>query len=141
MGLDGLLAAALALVAGGTWALSPLAAGLGFAAAALASWRALGWRKVLLCALLFGAGAARAVHGLHAYDQERFAFRDAIGHPRRCAFTATVISSPVEAHGSVGYLADVSSADCEGVAVPAFRTRLYGGPSTLARGDELSAAF
>ena len=138
MGLDSLLAAALALVAGGTWALSPLAAGLGFGAAALACWRALGWRKLLVCTLLFGVGAARAVHGLQAYDKERFAFRDAIGHPRRCAFTATVASSPVEAHGSVGYLADVSSADCEGVVVPAFRTRLYGGPSTLARGDELS---
>jgi competence protein ComEC len=49
-----------------------------------------------------------------------------------------VASSPVEAHGSIGYLADVSTADCEGVAVPAFRTRLYGGPPTLARGDQLS---
>ncbi len=138
MGLDALLAASLALVAGGTWALSPLAAGLGFAAAALACWRALGWRKLLICALLFGVGAARAVHGLASYDRERFAFRDAIGHPRRCAFTATVASSPVEAHGSMGYVADVASADCEGVAVPAFRTRLYGGPATLARGDQLS---
>jgi len=38
----------------------------------------------------------------------------------------------------MSYLAEVSSADCEGVAVPPFRTRLYGGPTTLARGDELS---
>jgi competence protein ComEC len=138
VGLDALLAASLALVAGGTWLLSPLAAGLGFAAASLLAWRALGWRRVLVCALLFGVGAVRASHGLEQYDQRRFAWRDAIGHPRRCAFTATVASSPVVGHGSVSFLADVATADCEGVALPAFRARLYGGPPTLARGDQVS---
>jgi len=138
VGLDALLAGALALVAGGTWPLAPLAAGSGFAVAALCSWRALGLRRVLACALLFGLGAARATHRLDHYDRERFAFRDAIGHPRRCAFTATVASSPVEGRGSISFLADVSGADCEGVLVPAFRARVYGGPSALSRGDEVT---
>jgi competence protein ComEC len=138
VGLDALLAGALALVAGGTWSLSPLAAGSGFAAAALLSWRALGWRRLLGCALLFGLGALRSAHRLERYDQERFAFRDAIAHPRRCAFTATVQSSPVEAHGSMSFLVDVSDADCEGVKLAAFRSRVYGGPATLARGDQVT---
>lgn len=138
MGLDALLAGALALVAGGTWSLAPLAASAAFGAAALLSWRALGFRRLLACALLFGLGALRSTHRLEHYDQERFAFRDAIGHPRRCAFTATVASSPVEGHGSISFLADVREADCEGVPVPAFRARVYGGPATLARGDQVT---
>jgi competence protein ComEC len=136
--MDSLLAAALALVAGGTWPLSPLAAGLGFTAASLLAWRALRWRRVLVCALLFGLGALRASDRLERYDQRRFAWRDAIGHPRRCAFTATVASSPVVGHGSVTFLADVAAADCEGVPLTAFRSRLYGGPTALARGDRIS---
>ncbi|MES1186783.1 MAG: ComEC/Rec2 family competence protein [Myxococcales bacterium] len=138
MGLDGLLAGALALVAGGTWPLSPLAASAGFAVASLLAWRALGARRVLVCGLLFGLGALRAGHRLERYDQDRLVFRDAMGHPRRCAFTAVVDSSPVEGHGSVSFLADVSHADCEGVDVPPFRARVYGGPGTLARGDRVS---
>ena len=138
MGLDALLAASLALVAGGTWPLSPSAASLGFGVAALLAWRALGWRRLLICALLFGLGAMRASHSLERYDQRRFAWRDATAHPRRCAFTATVASSPVEAHGGVSFLADVSGADCEGVTLSEFRARVYGGPSTLARGDQVS---
>ncbi len=138
MGLDALLAASLALVAGGTLPLSPWAAGLGFAAAALLSWRMLGARRVLLCAVLFGLGAWRGAWALSSFDERRFQWRDAIGHPRRCAFTASVASSPVEAHGSLSFLADVQSADCEGVPLSAFRARLYGGPATLARGDVVS---
>jgi hypothetical protein len=139
VGLDALLAASLALVAGGTWTLSPLAASVGFGAASLLAWRSLGWRRLLVCALLFCLGALRAQHTLDRYDQQRFAWRDAIGHPRRCAFTATVASSPVETHGSVTFLADVAAgADCEGVPLPAFRSRVYGGPTTLARGDQVS---
>jgi hypothetical protein len=138
MGLDGLLAGALALVAGGTWSLSPAASSAGFVVAALLSWPALGRRRLLACGLLFGAGALRSVYWLDHYDQERWAFRDAIGHPRRCAFTATVGSSPVEAHGGMSFLANVSQADCEGVPMPPFRARVYGGSATLARGDHVS---
>lgn len=138
MGLDALLAASLALVAGGTWVLAPWAAGLGFVGAACLSWRALGTRRTLCCAVLFGLGALRGGFALKHYDQARFAWRDAIGHPRRCAFSARVVSSPVEAHGSMCFLADVQSADCEGVPLSSFRARVYGGPSTLARGDSVS---
>ena len=138
MGLDALLAASLALVAGGTWPLSPAAAGLGFAGAVLLSWRVLGARRLLGCALLFGLGALRAGHTLDRFDRERFEWRDAIGHPRRCAFSGTVASSPVEGHGSMSFLADLRGADCEGVLLPAFRARVYGGPPNLARGDAVS---
>jgi competence protein ComEC len=139
VGLDALLAASLALVAGGTWVLSPWAAGLGFVASSLLARRALGARRLLCCAVLFGLGALRGNFALERYDRARFAWRDAIGHPRRCAFTAKVASSPTEAHGGMSFLADVQQgADCEGVPLPEFRARVYGGPSTLARGDVVS---
>ncbi len=138
MGLDALLAASLALVAGGTWVLAPWAASLGFLGAACLSWRALGVRRLLCCALLFGLGALRGSFALERYDHARFQWRDAIGHPRRCAFNGRVVSSPVEAHGSMSFLADVQNADCEGVPLASFRARVYGGPPTLARGDAVS---
>jgi len=135
VGVDALLMASLALMAGGTFALSPGPAGAGFLLAALLLWRPLGARRVLGCAALFALGAWRASDRLDDYDRLRFAWRDAIGHPRRCAFEARVASSPVVAHGSVSFLADVSSAECEDVPLALFRARLYGGPSSLARGD------
>lgn len=138
MGFDAFLAAALALVAGGTWPLSPLAAGAGFVVAALLSYRQLGRLRILLCGALFALGAARATRTLERYEQQRITWRDTVGHPRRCAFTGVVASSPVEAHGGLSCLLDVASADCEGVAVSAFRARVYGGPASLARGDRVS---
>jgi len=138
VGVDALLMAALAAVAGGTFVLSPWASGAGFAVAALLLWRPLGARRIAWCGALFVIGALRAQHGLSELDERRFAWRDAIGHPRRCAFTARVASSPVEARGSMSYLADVQHADCEDVPLPAFRARLYGGPRELARGDVVS---
>ena len=136
--MDTLLAAALSLVAGGTWVLSPWAATCGFVVSALLAARVLGFRRLACCAVLFGLGALRSAHALNQIDSARFAWRDATGHPRRCAFTAEVASSPVVAHGSVSFLADVASADCEGVVLSPFRARVYGGPHTLARGDVVS---
>ncbi|RYZ07245.1 MAG: ComEC/Rec2 family competence protein [Myxococcales bacterium] len=130
--------AALSLVAGGIWALSPWPAGLGFLTALLLGFRTLGPRRVALCGLLFVVGALRGAHALSSYDAERFALRDAIGDPRRCAFTAEVDSSPIEQRGSIGFLAEVREADCEGASLPPFRARVYGGPQGLARGDVVS---
>lgn len=138
MGLDALLAAALALVAGGTWPLGPWAVTAGFSVALLLAWRVLGARPLVGCSLLFVAGALRAQHALEEFDRTRFAWRDAIGHPRRCAFEGMVASSPVEARGSMSFLADVKEADCEGVSLSEFRARIYGGPALLARGDTVS---
>lgn len=138
MGVDALLLASLALVAGGTFALAPWPAGIGFVLAALLLGRPLGARGVLVCAALFGLGAWRGAERLEDYDRARFAWRDAAGHPRRCAFTARVASSPVVARGTVSFLADVSSADCEEVQLGAFRARLYGGPPDLGRDDVVS---
>lgn len=138
MGIDSLLLASLALIAGGTFTLAPWASGIGLVISALLLWRRLGARRVLCCGVLFGLGAWRGSARLEEYDRLRFAWRDAIGHPRRCAFTARVASSPVVAHGSVSFLADVSSAECEDVPLPAFRARLYGGPEQLARGDVIN---
>lgn len=138
MGLDGLLAAALALVAGGTFVLAPLAVAIGFAVALCVAWGALGTKRSALCALLFALGAVRAQHALNDLDTTRFAWRDAIGHPRRCAFEGTVASSPVVAHGSVSFLADVNGAECEDVKLGEFRARVYGGPESLARGDRIA---
>lgn len=135
MGFDGLLAGALSLVAGGTAPLAPSAALCGFAVAALLSWRVLGIRRLACCAALFGAGALRSHGALADFDRERFELRDALGQPRRCAFEGRVASSPVKLNDSVSFLCQVRRADCEGVAMPPFRARVYGGPATLARGD------
>jgi competence protein ComEC len=137
MGVDALLMAALALVAGGTFTLAPWPCGLGFVISSLLLWRPLGAPRLLACALLFGLGAVRGAARLEDYDRARREWRDAIGQPRRCAFTAEVASSPVVARGSVSFLADVRAADCEDVRLPAFRARLYGGPTSLARGDAI----
>jgi len=138
VGIDALLLASLSLVAGGTFALAPWPSASALVAASLLAWRPLGSWRVLGCAALFGLGAWRGAHRLDEYDSRRFAWRDAIGHPRRCAFTARVVSSPVQTHGTMSFLAEVHSADCEDVPLPAFRARLYGGPSELSRGDAVS---
>lgn len=138
MGLDALLATALSLVVGGTFVLAPWAVGSGFALSLWLGWRVLGPKGTACCALLFAVGALRARHALTELDAERFALRDAIGHPRRCAFQGRVASSPVVAHGSVSFLADVSGAECEDVKLGSFRARVYGGPDSLSRGDEIS---
>ena len=138
MGLDTLLAAALSLVAGGLVPLSPLAAVLGFGAAALLGLRCLGRRRSLCCVALFGLGALRGWWALASFDDERLALRDAIGHPRRCAFQAVIVTSPVKLHENVSFVADVSGAECEELVLPPFRARIYGGAPTLARGDRLS---
>lgn len=133
-----LLAVAASVAVGGLVPVAPWAALLGFGGAAVLSWRALGRRRVLCCALFFGLSALRGAWALHDFDRERFAFRDALGPPRRCAFEAEVASSPVERHGTVSFLADVQHAECEGTALAGFRARVYGGPAELARGDVIS---
>lgn len=138
MGLDALLLAAVSLVAGGLLPLSPLAVSLGFGAGLLlVLWR-VGVARAGCFALLFALGAWRSQHALERYDQQRFQLRDTLGEPRRCAFEAVVATSPVEQRGSLVFLADVTHAECEGSLVPAFRSRLYGGPARLARGDRVS---
>ncbi len=138
VGIDALVAAALSLVAGGTVPLAPLAAISGFGVALAIAARALGRRRVLVCACLFGLGALRAAVALQTFDDRRFALRDALGGPRRCAFSAEVATSPVLLNGTLGFVARVSEADCDGHLLPPFRARLYGGPTELARGDRVS---
>jgi competence protein ComEC len=138
VGFDVLLAAALALVAGGTVPIAPVAAGVGFMAALLLARGAMGRRALLCCAVLFAVGGLRGWWELERYDRARFELRDAIGQPRRCAFSARIVSSPVKARDSFSFLAEVEQADCEGLRLPAFRARLYGGPDALARGDRVS---
>jgi competence protein ComEC len=138
VGLDSLLLAALALIAGGIWSLSPWATAVGFLTAALLAAPQVSRRRLALYAALFVVGALRGAHALSSFDEARFAFRDAISHPRRCAFTARVDSSPVQARGSIGFLAEVSEAECEDVQLQPFRARVYGGPPHLGRGDVVS---
>lgn len=133
-----MLAASLSLVAGGLVPLSPWAATLGFVFSALLARRALGRRRLACCGALFLLGALRAAWALHAFDERRFELRDALGHPRRCAFEAEVASSPVLRSGGMSFLADVRQADCEGTTLGEFRARVYGGQATLARGDLVS---
>lgn len=138
MGFDALLAVSLSLVAGGLVPLAPWAAPAGFVVCAALAWRALGWRMLSCCGALFVLGALRAAWSLHGFDERRFELRDALGHPRRCAFEAEIVSSPVVRNGGVSFLADVRHADCEDALLGAFRARVYGGAHTLARGDVVS---
>jgi competence protein ComEC len=134
---DVLLLAAVSLVVGGLVPLAPLAVSLGFCAALLGLWRSLDRARAAAFLLLFGLGALRSAYALKSYDERRFELRDALGEPRRCAFEAEVVSSPVERQGTLSYLLNVTSADCEAVRLPAFRARSYGGPPQLARGDRV----
>jgi competence protein ComEC len=134
--VDRVLLAALALVAGQLAPLAPQAALAGFLGVAWLFRRALPWAVLVLLGGAFACSAARAELVLSAFDDERIRVRDAISAPSRCAGTGVVRSSPVVRGGSPSFIADFEGLECDERRLEgAFRVRLYGGPTALARGD------
>ncbi len=90
-------------------------------------------------ALVLGAiGAIRAAHAVSAHERRAALAGAALPAPSRCSAHAWIRSSPVGARDTLRYDADLDALVCDGGAVGWSGTAtLYGGPSDLARGDEV----
>jgi competence protein ComEC len=93
------------------------------------------WWLVLAGAFALWIGGVRAAHAVRLHE-ERVAAAEVIPRTVRCAGTVHVDSSPVEMRGALRWAGEIRDADCEGVAWSG-RVTLYGGPPTLARGDDV----
>jgi competence protein ComEC len=138
--LDPALLLALALCAGSALSVAPFAAAVALGGVALLLRSRVGrW----LYAALFVAmalGALRAAYDVASFDVARRTARDALGAPARCALHGVVASSPTSVGGRAVYVLAVERADCDQGSVRAgTRVRINGGPSGLARGDQLLA--
>ncbi|MGO8994809.1 MAG: ComEC/Rec2 family competence protein [Polyangiaceae bacterium] len=126
-----------ALVAGGAlpWALPEVvAAGLVLAWLAVARDRRAR-RIVVAGALALALGGARAVFAVRAHEVA-MARASVISRTVRCAGTVRVDVSPVLTRGALRWGGTMGQAECEGV-VWSGRVTLFGGPSAIARGDDV----
>ena len=120
-----------ALVAGGlAWAHPWPVIAVAACAVAAARRRAV---VLVVIAIALGVGFSRARGVIDAAEARRAATVGAVG---RCFAHGVVVSSPVSARGVVRWDAELVAVDCDGAAPPV-RACLYGGPSDLARGDEV----
>ncbi len=130
------------LVAGG---LLPFAWGEVAAAAAALAWLAWGaagtdrrpWRLFLAGALAMAAAGARATAVVHRHEDAMARAAEAVPRTARCAGTVRVDVSPVEMRGALRWGGVLRDAECEGV-VWSGRVTLFGGPSRIARGDDVA---
>jgi competence protein ComEC len=128
------------LLAGGVLPFAPwevgFAAACAFALVAFA--RRAGLGLALLSAAALGVGALRATGAVHRHESDRARADEVLPAPSRCAGKARVRSSPVEVRGGLRWDAELIGAACsEGDAPWSGAATLYGGPSDLARGDEI----
>lgn len=135
--IDGVLVVAGAAVVGGL-----LAGNVGAVLVASACIAALlaarsRWPALAVALVVFALSAARARHAVSVFERSLVDVRSALGAPRRCSGSARVVTSPVSRAGTLGFVADFDSLDCEGRSVAGLRAHLYGGPSELARGDRI----
>ena len=137
---DPVLLVAAACVAGGLVVASPWEVAVVFVAVAwlaLASGRVGAWTLALALVGL-GTGAARARSAVVRHEVERAATEAALGASARCSARARVASSPVLIRGTTRWDAELDKVTCASGPSPwVGRATLYGGPSTLARGDEV----
>ncbi|MDP9034115.1 MAG: ComEC/Rec2 family competence protein [Myxococcota bacterium] len=98
--------------------------------------RLAGLIAVVTAGLSFGAVRARAEVGRH--ESARASAEEALGGPSRCSAHAVVESSPVRVREVLRWAARLEHVVCRDEASTwEGRATLYGGPSDLARGDEL----
>jgi len=146
--VDPVLLIGLALAAGAALALAPLPAALGAALCAVALRRRARPAALALAALAIVAGGLRARAALDEAAARYARTADLLSPPARCEVEAVVVASPVLV-GEPRRAADepqAARADVEiraGVCggrpiVEPLRTRLYGAPLELARGDRLA---
>jgi competence protein ComEC len=149
--VDVVLFAGIALVAGGLLPVAPIetavTALLGLALVEYAAhahtsargrWRWLRTALVVTMALAVGGARARAAIDRAGVDAVRA--DTALPQPLRCSMRARVESSPVRLRGALRWDAYVDRLTCDGARVDwSGLVTLYGGPETLARGDEADA--
>ena len=138
--LDPALALGTALVVGGLGIVAPAevtAILVAVAALALLSRRA-STGLALLCAACAVIGGLRAAAAVASHGAARREAEAALGLPKQCSALALVASSPVRVRDTLRWDADLRQVVCEERPL-AWRGRvtLYGGPSDLARGDEV----
>ncbi len=96
------------------------------------------WRMAAFAIVLAGLSAWRATRRLDEFERQRTTVRDAIGGPSRCSGQARVVRSPVVTGGTTRLTVEFGSVDCERGPLPGpLLARVYGGPSSVVRGDEL----
>jgi competence protein ComEC len=135
--VDSVLLIAIGSMIGPLAVLQPgaaLAASLGAAVVTLGRARKLALLVALAAALACGWRARAA---LSEFEASRVAARDALGEPRRCAGSASIVASPTWRSDAATYLVDFEALECDGRKLAPVRARLYGGPDDLGRGDRL----
>jgi competence protein ComEC len=154
--IDASVLLGLALLAGGILPVSPAPT---FAAVLASLWllrRGFGWLSLGFAVLAVAANAWRAERAMDRFERDRMSAIAALGGPARCVGTGTVVSSPIfirrrspqvspsarsppeEDALLPSFNAELAELECNGRALRrTMRARLYGGPSSLARGDRV----
>lgn len=82
--------------------------------------------------------AWRASATIASYSASREQITEVLRPPTRCVFRARIIASPTVRDGATRTLVETLGGTCEERQLPlGVRVRLHGGPSALARGDEV----
>jgi competence protein ComEC len=138
--VDVVLLAGVALAAGGlavgpTWEVTTAAALVLILAIRAGRVRV---STVAIVAITMTVGVARARAAVERHERDRDRADAVFAQPARCSARGRVDSSPVLIRGSLRWDARLSNLECDGATVGwEGRATLYGGPETLARGDEL----
>jgi competence protein ComEC len=100
--------------------------------------RVHGVRIAALALVVFAGSAWRGREAVESYRARWSQVRAELSEPRRCAARARVVSTPTRVGGTLGWIAELESAECDQQHLPAnTRARLYGGADELVRGDVL----
>ena len=140
--VDIVLAAGIALVAGGLLPVAPAetltTALLGAALVGLAGRGSM--RFVIGVAVALAVGGVRAEGAVVRAEEAASRADAALPAPVRCSMRGRVDSSPVRVHGALRWDALVDRLTCDAVPVEwSGPATLYGGPDMLARGDVVEA--
>lgn len=130
------LSLSLCALCGALCAASPILTASTFALCLFGySWR-FSWKVVGACVLVFGVSAFRAEAQVDAYRTVHTQTRTQFAALKRCVVSATVRTSPMLRGDALGFIAELHTGECEGTPLQSgSRVRLYGGPTSLARGD------
>jgi competence protein ComEC len=143
--VDTVVTVGVALVLGGLLPVAPwptvLAVGLSIAVLSTAK-RPPGRVLVALGLAVLAFNARRASLAIAEHEAAREAAASRVPAPSRCTATARVVESPVAAHGTLRWLARLDDVGCDDprarpLSSQGMPATLYGGPSSLARGDEV----
>jgi competence protein ComEC len=145
--MDAIVVLGVALVGGSLLAVAPLETLLSLAGAAAVLRTSTKPPRPLLIALaslVLGCSAWRARHAVARHEGAREGVALIVPAPARCTAHAQVVESPVATHGTLRWLAALDDIQCDDPrarasppGVPIMAT-LYGGPPSMARGDEVS---